>query len=86
VIPQICSPAEVSVLFASEACNGALNRPICIRTFITFGVQFLTFWEIYTADLCNLAEATSYLLRDSCDNILDAQLIRQSSHQPVFSF
>ena len=51
------------------------KRAVYIRTFATFSVQILTFWEIYAADLCNPAEATSYLLRGPCDNILDARLI-----------
>jgi hypothetical protein len=72
VIAQICSLAEVNILFAREACDSALQRPVFIRTFATFDVQILTFWDIYAADLCNPAGATSYLLRDLCDNILMA--------------
>jgi hypothetical protein len=74
VIPQICSLAEVSVLSASEACDGALNCPICIRTFTTFRVQVLTFGESYAAHLCNLAEATSYLLGDHMTTYLTPDL------------
>ena len=73
MIPQICSLAEVSVLFAREACDSALKRPVYIRTFATFSVQISTVWETYAADLCNPSEATSYLLCDPYENVLDAR-------------